>query len=128
RVSAWGLALFVLGLVGYATGASLVVAGLKKIVMPHDVGVWISPGGFNIGTTSNPAAREVLGWWLVPAGLAVGALVVVGTTMLRPWPLRLAGTQRPGDRPSPPCPEGRGRRGAKSGAPNDLSVRAPRRS
>src|SRR5262245_33434208 len=100
RVSAWGLALYVLGLVGYATGASLIVAGLKKIVMPHDVGVWISPGGFNIGTTSNPAAREVLGWWLVPAGLAVGALVVVGTTMLLRWTLRFARIQRPTERPS----------------------------
>src|SRR5262245_6156407 len=49
------------GAVGYVTDASLVPARLEKIVMPHEIGVRLSPGGFNIGTTSNPVAREALG-------------------------------------------------------------------
>ena len=94
-VSAWGLALFVLGIAGYATGFSLMLSALAKIIAPHEVGAWLSPSGFNIGANANPAAHEVLGWWLVPLGLAVGALVVVGTTRLLRWTLRFARIRRP---------------------------------
>jgi uncharacterized membrane protein len=94
-LSGWGLVLFILGVAGYATGFSLMLSALAKIVAPHEVGAWIASGHFNIGTTSDPSAREVLGWWLVPVGLAVGALVVVGTTRLLRWSLRFARIRRP---------------------------------
>jgi len=94
-VSGWGFLLFVLGIAGYATGFSLMLSALAKIVAPQDVGAWVSPGGLSIGANSNPAAHDVLGWWLVPIGLAVGALVVVGTTRLLRWTLRFARIRRP---------------------------------
>jgi uncharacterized membrane protein len=100
-VSVWGLVLFVLGVVGYATGFSLMLTGLCKIVFPHEVGAWLYPGGFSLGATSNAGARDVLGWWLVPAGLAGGTLVVVGTTRLLRWTLRFARIRRPTGRLSP---------------------------
>jgi hypothetical protein len=94
-VSALGLVLFVLGIAGYATGFSLMITGVGKIFAPHEVGAWLFPGSFSIGTNSNPAAREVLGWWLIPVGLGVGSLVVVATTRLLRWTLRFARIRRP---------------------------------
>ena len=94
-VSAWGFVLFVLGIVGYATGFSLMLTAISKIFAPHEVGAWLSPGAFSIGTSSAPGARDVLGWWLVPVGLTIGVLVVVGTTRLLRWTLRFARIRRP---------------------------------
>ena len=94
-VSGWGLVLFVLGIAGYATGFSLMLAALAKIVTPDQVGAWVGGGHFSIGTFSGPGAHDVLGWWLVPIGLAVGALVVFGTTRLLRWTLRFARIRRP---------------------------------
>lgn len=94
-VSAWGLVLFVLGIVGYSTGFSLMLSALAKIISPDHVGAWVNGGHFSIGSISNAGARDVLGWWLVPIGLAVGALVVLGTTRLLRWTLRFARIRRP---------------------------------
>ncbi len=94
-VSAWGFVLFVLGVVGYATGFSLMLSAVAKIFSPDKIGAWIHGGSFSIGTTTDPAARDVLGWWLVPVGLAVGVLVVFGTTRLLRWTLRFARIRRP---------------------------------
>ncbi|HKF43372.1 MAG TPA: DUF1700 domain-containing protein [Thermoanaerobaculia bacterium] len=95
HISSWGFALFVIGVIGYALAFSLALSGLGKIVAPQEVGAWLSPGGFNIGTTSNPAARDVLGWWLVPVGLVGGAITAVATTQLLRWTLRFARFRRP---------------------------------
>jgi len=97
-VSFWGLVLFVLGIVGYATGASLIAAGLGKIFAPHQVGAWVGPHAFDIGVNHDPTARDVLGWWLVPAGLAAGAAVIVATTRALRWTLRFARIRRPTER------------------------------
>jgi uncharacterized membrane protein len=96
-VSGWGLVLFVLGIVGYSTGFSLMLSAIAKVISPHAVGAWVTQGSFNfnIGTNSSPNARDVLGWWLVPVGLAVGTLVVFGTTRLLRWTLRFARIRRP---------------------------------
>ncbi len=98
-VSAWGLGLFVLGVVGYATGFSLVLAGLGKVIAPSHIGAWVGPRDiFNIGVNNDPAARDVLGWWLVPVGLAGGAAIVLATTRLLRWTLRFARIRRPTER------------------------------
>ena len=94
-VSAWGLALFVLGIVGYATGGALILAGLGKIFAPGQIGAWVGPHAFNIGTNNDPAAREVLGWWLLPVGLLGGAALFLATTRALRWTLRFARIRRP---------------------------------
>ncbi len=100
-VSAWGFVLFVLGIVGYAAGFSLVLAALGKFVAPSQVGVWVGPHAlFDIGVNNDPTAREVLGWWLVPVVLAGGAAIVVATTRLLRWTLRFARIRRPTERPA----------------------------
>jgi uncharacterized membrane protein len=94
-VSGWGLVLFVLGIVGYATGFSLALSAVAKIISPDKVGAWVGGGHFSIGTISDPGARDVLGWWLVPVGLALGTVIVLGTTRLLRWTLRFAHIRRP---------------------------------
>ncbi len=41
RVSAWGLALFVAGVVGYGTGFALILCGIGKIIAPAQFGGWV---------------------------------------------------------------------------------------
>jgi uncharacterized membrane protein len=97
-VSIWGFALFVIGVVGYATGAALILAGMGKIVAPNQFGAWVGPHSFDIGVMNDPTAHDVLGWWLVPVGLAVGAAIFMGTTRLLRWTLRFARFRRPTER------------------------------
>jgi hypothetical protein len=98
-VSVWGFVLFVLGIVGYATGFALIVGGLGKIIAPNQVGAWVGPHTiFDIGVNNDPTVRDVLGWWLVPLGLAGGAALVAATTRLLRWTLRFARIRRPTER------------------------------
>jgi len=95
-ISAWGFGLFVLGVVGYATGSALALAGLLKIFSPARIGAWVGPHAiFDIGVNSDPAARDVLGWWLVPVGLIGGAVLFLVTTRVLRWTLRFARIRRP---------------------------------
>lgn len=95
-LSAWGLALFIVGIVGYATGFALVLSGVLKIFAPSQIGAWVGPREiFSIGVSNDPAARDVLGWWLVPVGVVGGACLVVATTRALRWTLRFARIRRP---------------------------------
>lgn len=94
-LSVRGFVLFLTGLFGYCLAVGLLIGAVGKIIAPHDVGAWLGQGSFSIGTTSDPAARDVLGWWLVPVGLSLGALLLVGTTRLLRWTLRFARIRRP---------------------------------
>jgi uncharacterized membrane protein len=95
-LSAWGLALFILGIVGYATGFALVLSGVLKIFLPSQIGAWVGPHDiFNIGANNDPTARDVLGWWLVPVGVVGGSILVIATTRALRWTLRFAKIRRP---------------------------------
>jgi uncharacterized membrane protein len=94
-LSVKGFVLFIVGIIGYSFAVGMLAGGIGKIIAPHEVGAWISPGSFSIGTITNPQAREVLGWWLVPVGLGVGTLLLVWTTRLLRWFLRFARIRRP---------------------------------
>lgn len=100
-VSFWGFAAFVLGIVGYVAGAELILVVISKIFAPGQVGAWVGPHAFNLGVKHDPAARDVLGWWLVPVGLAGGAALVVATTRVLRWTLRFARIRRPTERRAP---------------------------
>ncbi|MEO8431059.1 MAG: DUF1700 domain-containing protein [Acidobacteriota bacterium] len=93
-LSVRGFAIFLAGLVGYGIALGFLVGGFGKIVAPRQIGAWWTPGSFSIGTTTNPAAHDVLGWWLVPVGLAVGAIGLVATTWLLRWALGFAKLRR----------------------------------
>lgn len=94
-ISAWGLALFILGIVGYGTGFALCLAGVLKIFAPSHIGAWVGPHAFDIGVNNDLTARDVLGWWLVPVGIVGGSSLVIATTRALRWTLRFARIRRP---------------------------------
>jgi len=90
-----GFAIFVIGLIGYGIALGFLAGGFGKMIAPHEVGAWFSPGSFNIGTTNDPGAHDMLGWWLVPVGLVVGAIALVATTWALRWALGFARLRMP---------------------------------
>jgi hypothetical protein len=76
---------------GYALAAALTLAALRKPMSPTRVGLWqLGPDSYSLtlGFGAAPAGREVLGWWIVPLGLAAGAFVAWATTWLGRFCLR----------------------------------------
>lgn len=67
-------------IVGYFLSASLICCALLKPIHPHTAGLWQIPDAadpysysIRLGFDSvPPGSKDVLGWWIVPLGLAVG--------------------------------------------------------
>ena len=84
-----GFIVFVIAIVGYATGGAFLLLALLKPFFPQYTGLWVGPHEFNFSfrmgaTMTNPAApvHEVLGWWLIPVCLIAGSLGLALTTKL----------------------------------------------
>jgi uncharacterized membrane protein len=84
-----GFVVFMLAILGYATGVAFLLLALLKPFFPANTGLWVGPDqfafSFRMGATmSNPASpvHEVLGWWLIPVCLTLGSLSLVLTTKL----------------------------------------------
>lgn len=83
-------------LLGYFLGATLVLSALLKTIHPRTAGLWLLPGApddyelsLRMGFGTLPVGgRELLGWWIVPAGLFVGCGLVVLTTRVALWCVR----------------------------------------
>lgn len=90
--SAAGFVVFLAGLTGYGMSAGFLMSALLKPFMPNDVGMWVHEGGgLTIGVVSDtPAARELLGWWLIPVGIAASAVLLIVTTRFLRVMLRYA--------------------------------------
>ncbi len=81
---------------GYFLGGALVLCALLKSIHSHTAGLWLLPGvagdtvlSLRLGFSSVPAGgRELLGWWIVPIGLAVGLGLVFLTTRFALWCVR----------------------------------------
>ncbi|MDQ2840204.1 MAG: hypothetical protein M3Y72_04025 [Acidobacteriota bacterium] len=109
KTGALGFFLFLLASVGYGAGAAMVVSALLKLILPEQVGLWIGPGVFNFGFHGTGAsggeigfflpasapAREVLGWWYIPAALGIGSFCISGTTRLLRRLIKKARSGRP---------------------------------
>ncbi|HEV8629219.1 MAG TPA: hypothetical protein VGV61_02810 [Thermoanaerobaculia bacterium] len=83
-------------LLGYFLGGVLLVAALSRPFHPAAAGLWTFSGAGDLTVslrlgfgTPPPGGRELLGWWLVPLGLAGGYGLIILTT----W-LALAGAGR----------------------------------
>ena len=62
---------------GYANVLSLWAAAIEKVFAPSRTGLWYTPGNlwpFTLVTDGQgpAAARELLGWWLIPAFCVLG--------------------------------------------------------
>lgn len=88
-----GFGVFLAGLTGYGIAAGLLLSAVLKPFFPSNVGLWTSayPASLHIGfeTGTPPAARELLGWWIVPFGLVAGAGLFLLTTLFLRRMLRL---------------------------------------
>lgn len=84
-----GFLVFMIAIVGYATGGAFLLLALLKPFFPANTGLWVGPGefafSFRMGATmTNPPSpvHEVLGWWLIPVCLVIGSLSLALTTKL----------------------------------------------
>jgi uncharacterized membrane protein len=99
-----GFAMFVFGLLGYGLALGLIISAFLKPFDPTHIGAWVTDSGFTIGTLDHPVHPDLLGWWLIPVGLIVGALLLVGTTRFLRWMLRFAIRRRIEIRSGVPSP------------------------
>jgi Protein of unknown function (DUF1700) len=84
-------------MVGYLLGSSLILCALLKPFHPRTAGLWASRDGagdlllsIRLGFGSAPASgRDVLGWGIVPIGLLLGTGLVISTTRIALWCVRL---------------------------------------
>lgn len=92
-----GFVVLIITVLGYFLGAAFViVAGLKPF-HPATAGLWSlsdRPGDLQLslrmGFGTVPATgHELLGWWIVPLGLAAGCGLVVVTTRFALWCVRM---------------------------------------
>jgi uncharacterized membrane protein len=94
RVSLGGLAALVLSLFGYLFAVAWILVALAKPIVPRHVGLWIpadpmSAFSFVLGVTSREAhGTELLGWWIIPVGLILGAAAARLTFRYSRWSLR----------------------------------------
>lgn len=82
-----GAFLFLQVCVGYGLSASFLIAALMKPVAPGRAGLWRGAGdpgtvSLHLGFVAPGEGTELLGWWIVPIGLAAGAACVAATTWL----------------------------------------------
>ncbi len=92
-VSIGGFFAFMGLLAGYALAISFFLAAIIKPFAPHRTGVWRLADdeiSLRLGLVSAPPAgsAELLGWWIVPIGLAAGALVLWLTPRFGRWATR----------------------------------------
>jgi hypothetical protein len=78
---------------GYAIVVTLWRAAIEKVLFPSRVGLWYTRGdpwslSLVIGGNPAPGARELLGWWLVPAALIAGLIFKYLTDRAATWWIR----------------------------------------
>jgi uncharacterized membrane protein len=87
--TAVGFGTFLAGVLGYALGVSLTVCAILKPFFPGYIGLWINPHGLVLGAeVPQSHGHELLGWWIIPYGFAVGIAFILGTTAFLRWMLR----------------------------------------
>jgi hypothetical protein len=78
---------------GYGFGVLFLLCAVLKPFHPGTAGLWLIADAagdvvisLRMGFGSAPAGgRELLGWWIVPLGLAAGCALVTLTTRLSLW-------------------------------------------
>jgi hypothetical protein len=98
QMSLLGVAVFAVSVLGCSLGCWLFLLGLLKLIHPGTTGVYGTwndhSKSFNwqFGTPNKPG--ELLGWWLVPVGILVGAALLLLTFRFGSWSVRKFGLRR----------------------------------
>jgi hypothetical protein len=93
KLSVTGVFVLLGCLVGYGFAAGWFLAAIAKPFRPDRIGLWhlVDPTDnltFSLGAVDQPGARELLGWWLIPLGLALALLFAFLTTRFGLWGIR----------------------------------------
>lgn len=93
RWSIAGWTVLALTAFGYAWALALGAAAIEKMLSPHDVGLWSGSAGGSwprlmIDGPGPPGTRELLGWWIVPLGLAACGVLLYATRRFALWWIR----------------------------------------
>jgi len=100
RLSFKGLIILMTSLVGYSFAASWLLAALAKPFVPDRVGLWslADPTGdlsLSLGRKeATVAGQDILGFWIIPIGLAVGLCAAYITYRFDRWSIRQMAKQR----------------------------------
>src|SRR5579863_545165 len=92
-LSVAGFFVLVGSVLGYFFGTVFILVAALKPFHPQTAGLWLLRGttgdpeiSFRLGFGTVPGGgRDLLGWWIVPAGLLAGSAVVVLTTRFALW-------------------------------------------
>jgi hypothetical protein len=95
-LSLYGGFAFLASFLGYGMAAAFLLTAAVKPFRPQHAGLWRIPkpnGDYDIslGTTNAPAGYELLGWWIIPIGLALGMVIGWLTWRFGIFSLRLMG-------------------------------------
>jgi uncharacterized membrane protein len=89
RLGIKGTLAFLMAVIGYSLALGFTVAVFVKPFLPSRVGMWIGPGGFNLGVPAHPEQmHELLGNYFVPVIAAAAFLTAIATTQLLRWTMR----------------------------------------
>lgn len=87
-----GFFVFMVALVGYL---SAFVMTLAVVLQPfdHNIGLWVGPRSFSIGTNHKPGLHEVLGGWFPLVITAAAFVIAMATTQFLRWIMRRSAPQ-----------------------------------
>jgi len=95
-ISVAGFFTFIFGLLGYGLAVGFIICAVMKPFLWEKVGLWVHSNGLTMGTiSSTETGQELMGWWIIPFGLIVGPLFLIGTTRFLRWMLRFASRGTP---------------------------------
>lgn len=77
-----GFAVFLTAMVGYMTALGFYALAILKPIFPHNVGMFVGEGEFNIAYLPHPHGREVLGVYFPIVTMFAGLFLMQGTTLL----------------------------------------------
>ena len=95
-ISIVGFSVLAFSALGYFLAGSFALCAMLKPIHPQTAGLWLLPSPENdysvslrLGFASPPASgRELLGWWIVPIGLAFAMGLVLLTFHFGLWSIR----------------------------------------